>query len=272
LETDVHVVPGVPSPTLEVIGVGFGRTGTNSLRDALQRLGFSPIEKAANCNAHPERYALWLEAVRRKQGGELIDWRPLLTGYRATLDWPGTYFWRELVVAHSEAKVILTVRDPECWYNSVRSTLYARVEARKGIHVGGVLRRFLAQLVPHIDNRYRTADQTIWEGTFGGQFLDREHAIREFQEHSREVRAAVPAERLLVFDVKEGWEPLCAFLDVPVPVGEPFPHVNDAANYRRRSIRHYITIARDLLLALGVAAGVGLTRIGRCFRRGRAAC
>ena len=106
------VAAGVPSPTLEVIGAGLGRTGTLSLHAALERLGFAPCEHMTNCFAHPERFALWLEAARRKRAGEPIDWRPLFTGYRATVDWPGAYFWRELTAAHPEAKVILTVRDP----------------------------------------------------------------------------------------------------------------------------------------------------------------
>src|SRR5215211_7031727 len=122
--TGEHVVTGTPSPTLAVIGAGLGRTGTLSLHAALERLGFAPCEHMTNCFAHPERFALWLEAARRKRAGEPIDWRPLFTGYRATVDWPGVYFWRELVAAHAEAKVILTVRDPDRWYQSCLSTIF----------------------------------------------------------------------------------------------------------------------------------------------------
>jgi hypothetical protein len=263
-------VTGIPSPTLRVIGAGFGRTGTNSLRDALLRLGFSPCEKAANSNAHPERYALWLEVIRRKRAGEPIDWRPLLDGYRSILDWPGVYFWRELAAAHPEAKVILTVRDPDRWYDSARATLYARIEARQGQHLGGVLRRLLARLDSRVGNRYRTMDETVWNGTFGGAFRDRDHAIRVFEEHNREVQATLGPERLLVFDVKEGWEPLCAFLDVPVPAGEPFPHVNTSASFERRTIAHLVTFMRTVhpgFAAVGVGGVAGLALALRRLHR-----
>jgi hypothetical protein len=255
---EIAVVTDLGSPTLQVIGVGFGRTGTNSLRDALERLGFTPIEKMGHCNAHPERFALWLEAARRKRAGEPIDWRPLFNGYRTTLEWPGLYFWRELVAAHPGAKVILTVRDPERWYDSVRATLFAIYQRRTASPVGRFLRGVLSWLDPMVGHRYRVHDETIWNGTFAGRFDDRERTIRLFEEHAREVRAKVPAGRLLIFDVKQGWEPLCAFLGVPVPTGEPFPHVNSAADWQRRPLRYYLTLAKAPLPALAMAVGGGL--------------
>ena len=124
-KAEAEVVPtGIPSPSIQVIGAGFGRTGTLSLREALVRLGFGPCDHMLENVEHPERFALWHEALRRKQSGEPIDWRPLLAGYRAIVDWPGAYFWRELTAAHPEAKVILTVRDPERWYASTLATIF----------------------------------------------------------------------------------------------------------------------------------------------------
>src|SRR5215207_627060 len=93
---EMPIAAGVPSSTMAVIGAGFGRTGTLSLHAALERLRFAPCEHMTNCFTHPQRFALWLEAARRKRAGETIDWRPLFTGYRATVDWPGAFFWREL--------------------------------------------------------------------------------------------------------------------------------------------------------------------------------
>jgi glycosyltransferase involved in cell wall biosynthesis len=247
---------GVPSPTLAVIGAGFGRTGTLSLREALQRLGFSPCEHAINSSIHPERHALWLEAVRCKRLGEPIDWRPLFAGYRATVDWPGAYFWRELVAVHPEAKVVLTMRDPARWYDSLQRTSYARFEARTQTFAGRILFGVLAWLDPRTSQKYRTFQETVWEGTFDGRFSDRHYAIEVFDQHNREVQSEVAPERLLVFDVKEGWEPLCQFLGVAVPVGEPFPHTNSAAGFGRFQRRHVVTIARALLQRLGAVAGV----------------
>src|SRR5829696_5337563 len=116
---------GIPAATLQVIGAGFGRTGTLSMRAALVRLGFGPCDHMVENEEHPERFALWDDALRQKTADEPIDWRPLLTGFQAIVDWPGAYFWRELTAAHSDAIVILTVRDPERWVDSVQQTIFA---------------------------------------------------------------------------------------------------------------------------------------------------
>jgi hypothetical protein len=260
---------GIPSPTLQVIGAGFGRTGTLSLRDALIRLGHAPCDHAIHSNAHPERYALWLEAARRKRAGEPIDWRPLFAGYRATTDWPGAYFWRELVAAHPDAKVILTVRDPERWYDSLHATAYAKLQQRKQTGKGRILHGLLAWLDPRAGHRFRTNDETLWQGTFGGRFAERQHALRVFAEHNRAVQATVPADRLLVFDVKQGWEPLCRFLDVPVPAGEPFPHAHSAADAGQRQLRHYLALLRSVWPALGAMVAGAAIVVGVAVSRDR---
>jgi hypothetical protein len=207
---DTAVIAGIPAPTLRVIGAGFGRTGTASMRDALVRLGFGPCDHMRENFDHPERFALWEEALRCKDAGEPIDWRPLLTGFRATMDWPGAYFWRELTAAHPQAKVILTVRDPERWYDSIQATIFSLpAEQLSGV-----------------------AEEIGRKRTFGGRLTDRAHCQAVFAQHNQAVQETIPPDRLLVFDVKEGWEPLCAFLDVPVPEGEPFPRVNEAATFQ----------------------------------------
>lgn len=260
-----------PSPTLAIIGAGFGRTGTLSLHAALERLGFAPCEHMTNCFTHPERFALWLEATRRKRAGEPIDWRPLFAGYRATVDWPGAYFWRELIAAHPRAKVILTVRDADRWYDSARDTIYTASQARNASTRARLLYGLLAWLDPRAGRGFRTVEETVWAGTFDGQFLDRERSLAIFAAHNREVQDTVPADRLLVFDVKQGWEPLCAFLGVPVPAGEPFPHVNDSADFNRRQREQFLTIARALLPAFGFAMAGGAVAVvlGRAQRATR---
>jgi hypothetical protein len=264
------VVPwGIPSPTLEVIGAGLGRTGTLSLHAALERLGFAPCDHMSNNFAHPERFARWLEAARRKRAREPIDWRPLFAGYRATCDWPGSYFWRELTAAHPEAKVILTVRDPECWYASARVTIYAASQERTRNRAARLLYGLLAWVDPRAGRGFRTVQETVWNGTFDGRFADRDEALRIFAAHNREVEATIPAERLLIFDVKQGWEPLCTFLDVPVPVGEPFPHLNDAVDFSRRQRDQYLFIARALLPAICAAVAGGLAGLALGFSRRR---
>ena len=215
---DTAVNTGIPAPTLQVIGAGFGRTGTLSMRDALVRLGFGPCDHMAENFRHPERFTLWEEALRCKDAGEPIDWRPLLDGFRAIMDFPGAYFWRELIAAHPDAKVILTIRDPERWYDSAQATIFSVPEEQ----MSGVAQEL---------------DRTR---IFGDRLDDRAHCQAVFTRHNQVVQETVPPERLLVFDVKEGWEPLCAFLDVPVPEDEPFPRVNEAATFQndeRREMR-----------------------------------
>src|SRR3954470_7666921 len=144
--TDRALIAGIPASTLQVIGAGFGRTGTLSLRDALVRLGFRPCDHMLENIEHPERFALWHEAFQHKQAGLTIDWRPLLSGYRAIVDWPGVYFWRELVAGHPDAKVVLTVRDPHRWYESAMATIF-NIRARSDESVWSRLALKLLSLV-----------------------------------------------------------------------------------------------------------------------------
>jgi hypothetical protein len=215
--------------SLQVIGAGLGRTGTMSLKLALERLGFAPCEHMINLVGDPERVALWLEAARRKAAGEPIAWERLFAGYRATVDWPSVYFWRELVAAYPNAKVVLTVRDPERWYASAGDTILRLTEPRAAD--GSPI-----PLAPEVVERRKLldplVDAVLFQGTFQGRVADREFALGVFRGHIEAVRAEVPAERLLVFEVGQGWDPLCRFLGVPVPEGEAFPHVNERAAFR----------------------------------------
>jgi len=208
--TDTATRTGIPAATLQVVGAGFGRTGTASMRDALVRLGFGPCDHMVENEEHPERFALWDEALRQKTADEPIDWRPLLTGFQAIVDWPGAYFWRELTTAHTEAKVVLTVRDPERWVDSISATIFAMSDEQ----------------LPE------GSRDIIFTRTFNDRLTDRAHCLAVFAQHVQAVRETIAPNRLLVFDVREGWEPLCAFLGVPVPENEPFPHVNDTAAFQ----------------------------------------
>ncbi len=217
--------------SLRAIGVGFGRTGTLSLKLALERLGFAPCEHMTNLFADPARIALWLEAVRLKEGGEPIDWEALFGGYGATVDWPGVFFWRELVAAFPDAKVVLTVRDPDRWYASAADTILRLNEPRAADGSP-------APLAPEVVARRTLLDPlleaVLFQGTFRGRVADRTFATGVFARHNEAVRAEVPAERLLVYEVGQGWEPLCRFLGVAAPEWEPFPRVNDSSSFRER--------------------------------------
>lgn len=226
---------------LHVIGAGLGRTGTLSLKFALEHLGFSRCYHMTEVLAHPGDIPVWDAAAR----GETVDWEALFQGYRATVDWPGCNFYLDYLRLYPDAKVILTVRDPERWYDSAHQTIY---------YVRHAFPRWIRPLMPRMGRLQVMLDHLIWVGFFEGRFEDRSHAIAIFNRHNEEVRRLVPADRLLVYEVKEGWGPLCAFLGVPLPEGKPFPHVNDAGEFRTRIGRGVRIVRIFAFIILGALA------------------
>lgn len=203
--------------SLQLIGAGFGRTGTLSLKLALEQLGVAPCYHMTEVFAHPEHVAVWSDAT----DGKAVDWEALFAGYTATVDWPGCNFWRELTAKYPSAKVLLTLRSPESWYASVHETIYQ------------VLRN-PAPPDPAFAAWHTMVTKLIEGSTFGGRFADRAHAIGVYERHAEAVQRTIPKERLLVYEVAQGWQPLCAFLDLPVPAGE-FPRVNSKDEFRARA-------------------------------------
>jgi hypothetical protein len=229
---------------LQVIGAGFGRTGTLSLQAALDELGFGPTYHMNEVVRRPSHVAAWLRYART---GE-VDWDQLFEGFGAGVDFPVSCVWEELAAHYPDAKVVLTVREPQGWWTSTDTTIYP---------TRTMFPRWLQRLVPTTARWLEMVDRLVWDGLFDGRFEDREHAIAVFEQHIADVQAACPAERLLVVNVAEGWEPLCAFLDVPVPE-HPFPRLNDAKSLRRR-----FTAIRwgTRALPVGVAAAVVLVLV-----------
>jgi Sulfotransferase domain len=245
---------------MKIIGAGFGRTGTTSLKAALEALGFGPSYRLDEVFKHPEQVAFW-EAARR---GERVDWEGFFAGYGLAVDWPAFSFYGELMEAFPEAPVILTVRDPGRWYESVRSTIYGIHKLSAGpapVRLAFVLAGLFA---PAVTDIARLADAILWDGLFDGRFEDRSYAIEMFHRHNEEVRRRVPPERLLVYDVKEGWAPLCDFLGVEVP-DEPFPHLNHTREMRRRLLGLVAASAAVPILA-GAGVIVALAYLLRRFR------
>ena len=213
---------------IKVIGAGFGRTGTASLKGALEELGFSKCYHMQEVFAHPQHVPVWQAAA----DGQKVDWDALFEGFEATVDWPGCTFYKELMDHYPDAKVLLSVRDPDAWYKSASETIYQM--SQRGFPALLVLR-----FVPRLRRFVKMVTRLIWQDTFHDRFSDRAYAISVFNEHIAEVKRTVPPEKLLVFEVKEGWEPLCRFLEVPVP-DKPFPRLNDSAAFRRQaSLRRF---------------------------------
>ncbi|MEO7222370.1 MAG: sulfotransferase family protein [Devosia sp.] len=199
---------------LEIIGPGFGRTGTNSLKVALEHLGFGPTHHMFEVRDNPPQISSW-EALAR---GEAVDWDVAFRGYHSQVDWPGARFWRELAAHYPKAKVILTVRDPDEWFDSVQATIM----------------RFMAGRAEFPDAHQRAigemANTLINEGVFDGRLDDRKHATAVFNAHIAEVQAAFPTSRLLTYDVREGWQPLCRFLGCDIPAIS-FPKLNSSKQF-----------------------------------------
>jgi Sulfotransferase domain len=207
---------------MQVIGAGFGRTGTMTLKAALEELGAGPCYHMVEVLwGDTDRLPLWQAAA----SGADVDWRAVFAGFQSTVDWPGCTFYEPLMEVFPEAKVLLTVRDPDAWYESAKNSIYASLIAgRKGELAGGTN-------TPPSPEAFAMISTLIWEGTFHGRFEDRAYAIEMFNQHNDEVRRKVPAERLVVHEVKDGWRPLAKMLDVPEPT-TPFPRLNDKAAFR----------------------------------------
>ncbi len=201
---------------LSIIGAGFGRTGTLSLRTALEQLGLGPCYHMSEVFERPEDIEVW----NRVAAGDPVDWEALFVGYRSAVDWPVCAYYRQLAEHYPQAKVILTVRDPERWYRSAIETIFP---VMTGSPIGN-------DAVGHA--QAAMARKIILEQTFGERVNDREHVLAVYERHIEEVKRTIPPERLLVYQVAEGWEPLCRFLDRPVPA-EPFPQVNTTEEFQQ---------------------------------------
>jgi len=204
---------------LKLIGAGLGRTGTLSLKAALERIGYGPCYHMIEVLTAPERVGHWL---RRTPDGS-HDWAGIFDGYCASVDWPAAAFWRELVECYPDAKVMLSLRDAGRWHDSVMNTIYPMMTQGPPDRAPETIHDF-----------HKMVYELVVERTFGGRLGDRAHATRVFEDHNRAVIDAIPASRLLVYQPGDGWEPICRFLDVPVPA-EDFPHLNDTAWYRART-------------------------------------
>jgi hypothetical protein len=208
---------------MKLIGAGLPRTATTTQKAALEMLGLGPCHHMANVFADLETSKLWREAFLGQR-----DPAELLEGHPAAVDWPSSYFYKQLMERFPDAKVLLSTRTPESWARSMRQTIWAT------LYGDGLLRNMSAarRAVDPLWDLWMGTLSEMWEtsGLLNGDDTTDEWMIDAFKRHEAEVRAHVPADRLLVWSPKDGWEPLCAFLEVPVP-DAPLPHVNDTAGY-----------------------------------------
>jgi len=200
--------------SLKVIGAGFGRTGTASLKEALEMLGFGPCHHMIEVFLHPEQVAFWDRAAT----GGIANWEEIFNAYQSSCDWPSCYFYKELAAFYPQAKVILSLRDPKSWYRSVSGTIMRHLKAAAEGQPGGPPGKF--------------AGTVISEKTFHNDFSE-EGMIAAYERHNAEVMRTIPRDRLLVFEAKDGWWPLCDFLGVPVPI-KSYPRNNTSEEFQAR--------------------------------------
>lgn len=195
---------------MKLIGAGLGRTGTLSIKLALEQLGFGPCYHMAELFMHPAHAALWERAADGHP-----DWETLFSGYASTVDYPGCTFWRELARSYPQAKVLLSVRDARAWFESTQETIFSEHSLQS--LQGSPLQEFF--------------DKAVWRGC-RERIHDREFMVDSCMRHNADVEHTIPPARLLVYEVAQGWDPLCAFLGVPVPA-KPFPRVNSREEYAK---------------------------------------
>jgi hypothetical protein len=236
--------------TLKVIGAGFGRTGTLSVYTALNQLGFPcyhMLEVLEN-QANKSHLDFWRK-VGNDAPGKQHDWHPVFSNYTAAVDNPACCVWRELLATYPDAKVLLTVhpRGAETWYESTLDTIYFTEKMWQF--------KVLKYTTPFGRKMGDMSRKLIWQRSHKGTMNNKAAAIAHYHRHIEEVKAAVPADKLLIFSADQGWKPLCDFLEVPVPETE-FPNVND-----RTAIKETIrgmTKGAYTILGIGALALSGL--------------
>ncbi len=199
--------------TLKVIGAGFGRTGTDSMREALNILGFGPCHHMHEVHAHAGQKEMWRALVQ----GEPMEWAQLFEGYGCCVDWPSAYYWRDLAECYPDAKVVLTYRSAENWWQSFEKTLLPAIQMSTDPNSLGIA--------------------LVRDQIFAGRPEDRAHAMALYEENVKAVKATIAPERLLVHNLGDGWEPLCEFLGVPVPE-QPYPSRNSTKQFREMVLKN----------------------------------
>ena len=192
--------------SLSVIGAGFGRTGTTSMKAALELLGLGPCHHMKEVTT-PEQTAEWLAVAE----GQTQEWDRIFSGFGSCIDWPAAFFWRELSEYYPDAKILLTLRDSESWYKSMENTIF--------------------QVLKNNPQAFAVGEEIVAKQIFNHRFDDKDYVIGIYEQNIRDVQTAFSPERLLTYELGAGWEPLCRFLGKSVP-DVPFPQSNTTQDFQ----------------------------------------
>ncbi|HUZ28832.1 MAG TPA: sulfotransferase [Solirubrobacteraceae bacterium] len=223
---------------MKLIGAGLPRTGTLSQKVGLEMLGLAPCYHMVNVLGNLGEAEYW----RRALDGQ-APWEQVFDGFQATVDWPGSFFYQELLDYYPDAKVLLSIRDSEGWVKSMRTTIW-------GLFYDDVLMRDLSTARGRVDPKWRSyldMVEGMWEQSGlidDGADTTSESMQAAFDRFNQEVQDTVPADRLLVWSAGDGWEPLCEFLELPVP-DTPFPRLNDSAEFAGRIVDGALLTLRE---------------------------
>lgn len=212
---------------LKIIGAGFPRTGTTTLKRSLEMLGVGKTYHMKELLVKPNTLPLWLSL----ENTGTTDWDTLYDGYSATVDFPGYPFYKEHMEQYPDAKVILTVRPFDKWYTSAYNTVWKAGPQTVPEKFSMMSRMALNPRLRKVIKCIKFVKREFWGNQFQGRFEDKAYAEEVFHKHVEDVKAHVPPEKLLVYDVRDGWAPLCEFLGVPEPA-EPLPHLNKKENFK----------------------------------------
>ncbi|KAG2176993.1 hypothetical protein INT43_007647 [Umbelopsis isabellina] len=203
---------------LQVIGSGWGRTGTAAMREALATLGYDVHHMIVIMSDPNSDKQTFIDAWEGKE----VDWNKPFDKFNAAVDWPSSTFYKQLMEVYPDAKVIHTTRDAEAWYKSCKNTILPVASEEMA-----------ANIPPHVAEGQKMVREVVWEGEMQGKMVDKEAAVQMFRDHDEEVKRIVPSDRLLVFETgKDGWEKLCTFLEKDIP-DTPWPHINKTDDFRK---------------------------------------
>jgi hypothetical protein len=213
--------------SIKIIGAGLPRTGTNTLKNALETLGYSKTYHMKELLVNPDKLHHWLTL----QSTGTTNWDELYEGYEATVDFPAYPWYKEHLKQYPDAKVIFTTRPFDKWYDSVHSTVWQAGPQTLPEKLAMMSKLLFNPRLRKVIKCVKLAKKRIFQDTLEGKFEDKAFAEQAFNNHLEDVKATVPADKLLIYDVRDGWPPLCKFLGVEEPK-EPLPHLNKKENFK----------------------------------------
>lgn len=215
--------------SLKVIGAGGPRTGTASLHDALEILGFGKCYHMQHLFNHPDEVKYWIELFETGT----TDFDRMFEGFQSTVDFPGYLMYKTFLKQYPDAKVILSNRDPEEWYESAINTVYAVTPQTFGQKLAMMKKMIVSKRFRKISRAFMLVEKYLWKEFYEGRFKDKEFALKKYRDFNQEIIDTVPADQLLLFNIADGWQPLCEFLEVPIPEAE-FPNKNRRKEFKEQ--------------------------------------